>query len=265
MTIRIENTGAGAYQVTVEGASTTVHSVTVTPEYLQKLTGGGASAEMLIEKSFGCGAYDIGQLDEWPMHLTLLRSILCRFHQGERVQRARRGFEPCLRQMQITAGGFQIRMAEQQLNGSQVRAGFKKVSREAVSEGMRVYTLPEPSAASRVLDCMEDTLGAHRHVGGMGTSSASKQVCFRLRIHPAPVFAKLFQQPGAKHDVAVLIALTLMNVKDHARAVYIADFQSHEFLAPHTGSVKRQQPDPMQPAIGGIDEPLHLFPAQDIR
>jgi hypothetical protein len=52
MTIRIENTGAGTYQVIVEGASTTVHSVTVTPEYLQKLTGGRASAETLIEKSF---------------------------------------------------------------------------------------------------------------------------------------------------------------------------------------------------------------------
>jgi len=52
MTIRIQNTTAGAYQVTVESASTTVHSVTVTPEYLQKLTGGRASAETLIEKSF---------------------------------------------------------------------------------------------------------------------------------------------------------------------------------------------------------------------
>jgi hypothetical protein len=52
MTIRVETTGAGTYQVTVVGDSTTVHSVTVTPEYLQKLTGGGASAEMLIEKSF---------------------------------------------------------------------------------------------------------------------------------------------------------------------------------------------------------------------
>lgn len=52
MTVRIEKTGAGAYQVTVKGTSTTVHSVTVTPEYLQKLAGGGASAEMLIEKSF---------------------------------------------------------------------------------------------------------------------------------------------------------------------------------------------------------------------
>ena len=52
MIIRVENIGAGSYQVTVEGASTTVHSVTVTPEYLQKLTGGHASAETLIEKSF---------------------------------------------------------------------------------------------------------------------------------------------------------------------------------------------------------------------
>ena len=52
MTIRIQSTGAGTYQVTVQGASTTVHSVTVTPEYLLKLTGGRASAETLIEKSF---------------------------------------------------------------------------------------------------------------------------------------------------------------------------------------------------------------------
>jgi len=52
MTIRVATTSAGAYEVTVEGASTTVHSVTVAQEYLQKLTGGRASAETLIEKSF---------------------------------------------------------------------------------------------------------------------------------------------------------------------------------------------------------------------
>ena len=52
MTIRVVNTRAGTYEVTVEGAFTTIHSVTVTPEYLQKLTGGHVSAETLIEKSF---------------------------------------------------------------------------------------------------------------------------------------------------------------------------------------------------------------------
>ena len=51
MTIHIENSGAGIYQVTVEGASTTVHSVTVTPEYLQKLTGGHVSAEWGVSEN----------------------------------------------------------------------------------------------------------------------------------------------------------------------------------------------------------------------
>ena len=51
MTIRVENIGA-AYQVTVEGDSTTRHSVTVTPEYWRKLTGGRVSVETLVEKSF---------------------------------------------------------------------------------------------------------------------------------------------------------------------------------------------------------------------
>jgi len=52
MTIRVENTGTDIYQVTVESATTTQHSVTVTPEYWQKLTGGRVSVETLVEKSF---------------------------------------------------------------------------------------------------------------------------------------------------------------------------------------------------------------------
>ena len=52
MTVRVENTAGDTYRVTVEGPSATVHTVTVTPEYLQKLTAGQASAETLIEKSF---------------------------------------------------------------------------------------------------------------------------------------------------------------------------------------------------------------------
>jgi hypothetical protein len=52
MMIHVENTGTDTYQVTVESATTTQHSVTVTPEYWQKLTGGRVPAETLIEKSF---------------------------------------------------------------------------------------------------------------------------------------------------------------------------------------------------------------------
>jgi hypothetical protein len=36
MTIRVDKSGEGAYQVTVESDSTTQHTVTVTPDYWQK-------------------------------------------------------------------------------------------------------------------------------------------------------------------------------------------------------------------------------------
>ncbi len=52
MTIRVESTSSGIYQVTVENGSATQHTVTLTPEYWQRLTGGRVPVETLIEKSF---------------------------------------------------------------------------------------------------------------------------------------------------------------------------------------------------------------------
>jgi hypothetical protein len=52
MTIRVEKSGDGVYQVTVESSSTTQHTVTVTPEYWQRLTASRVPVETLIERSF---------------------------------------------------------------------------------------------------------------------------------------------------------------------------------------------------------------------
>ena len=52
MTIRVEETAPTVYQVTVESGTTTQHTVTLTPEYWQKLTNGRIHAETLIQKSF---------------------------------------------------------------------------------------------------------------------------------------------------------------------------------------------------------------------
>ena len=52
MTIRVVKTAPSVYQVTVESGTTTQHTVTLTPEYWQKLTGSRVPAETLIQKSF---------------------------------------------------------------------------------------------------------------------------------------------------------------------------------------------------------------------
>jgi len=59
-----------------------------------------------------CGGYDVGQLKERPVHLL----AVSRFRgciESERVERAGGGFKVALRQMEVTAGGLQIAMAEQ--------------------------------------------------------------------------------------------------------------------------------------------------------
>jgi hypothetical protein len=50
--IQVEHIDENKYKVRVEQKSTTFHTVNTDPEYVEKLTGGKASTEELIRKSF---------------------------------------------------------------------------------------------------------------------------------------------------------------------------------------------------------------------
>ena len=52
MHITIEKLNDTRFKVTVTSRTTTTHTVTLSPDYKQKLTGGKVPAEKLIEKSF---------------------------------------------------------------------------------------------------------------------------------------------------------------------------------------------------------------------
>lgn len=50
--VSVKRVGSGSYEVTVEAGKTTVHRVTLTDAYYQKLTAGAVSPETLVQKSF---------------------------------------------------------------------------------------------------------------------------------------------------------------------------------------------------------------------
>ena len=50
--IAVEKIDERTFRVTVEGRTTTTHTVTVEPSYHERLTGKGVSAEDLVKKSF---------------------------------------------------------------------------------------------------------------------------------------------------------------------------------------------------------------------
>ena len=55
-----------------------------------------------------------------------------------------------LREVEIASGFFQIVMAQQDLDGVQVGAGFEQVSSEAMAEHVRIDTFLNPGAAGRL-------------------------------------------------------------------------------------------------------------------
>jgi hypothetical protein len=50
--VNVKKIDETTFEVTVQAGATTTHTVTVSPDYCQKLTGGAATAETLVEKSF---------------------------------------------------------------------------------------------------------------------------------------------------------------------------------------------------------------------
>lgn len=50
--ITVKNVDETTFTVTVQGRTTTTHTVTVSPSYVEQLTGGRVPAEDLIKKSF---------------------------------------------------------------------------------------------------------------------------------------------------------------------------------------------------------------------
>jgi len=66
-----------------------------------------------VHESMAGGGYDIGQLQEWPLH-SLLAGTVYRVRgrrEGERIERAGGSFEMSLRQVQVTAGRLQVSVA----------------------------------------------------------------------------------------------------------------------------------------------------------
>src|SRR5271170_4073808 len=144
---------------------------------------------------------------------------------GERegVERAGGRVEMPLGQMQVDGGDLKVAMAEQYLDGAQIGAGFKKVSRETMAQsvGMNAPVVEAGAFSSDLAGSPED-LGGHRMAGGV-PAVAGKQPLLRLAPESSPVGAKLLEQLRAEHDVAVLAALALADMDNHPLAVDIAD------------------------------------------
>src|ERR1039458_3508162 len=108
------------------------------------------------EAGSGC-ADQVGHLQWWPRHL--FRG------ERERVQGAGRGPHMALRQVDVNHGFAQVGMAEQQLDGAQVGAGFEQMCGEAMSKSVGMQRLVDPGAFGGLPAGVPDDLVSDRSVG----------------------------------------------------------------------------------------------------
>jgi hypothetical protein len=64
---------------------------------------------------------------------------------GQIVERARRGVQPCFGDVQVAGGRLQIAVAEQKLDATQIGACIKQMCGEGVTQHMRAERLEMPS------------------------------------------------------------------------------------------------------------------------
>src|SRR3954466_2673003 len=186
-----------------------------------------------------------------PEDLALLRT--------EEVERTLGAPDVPLGHLGVPGRGLDRRVAEQPLDSADVGARLEKVCGEAVTQGMSGDALFE---AALDYDLVQYTLDRARRDGptrdGPGEQEASLRAC-GLPVRPQDV-----EQALAEHHVAVLRALALVNVDEHALAVDIGGLQRARFRNPEPGTVGRHQDRAMLERPDLLEELLDLLASEDI-
>src|SRR5260370_40000497 len=99
-------------------------------------------------------------------------------------------------------------MAEQELNGAHVGAGFKQMDRKGVTHRMRRDRFGNAATSLRLLAHQ-----FHRLPLDMAARNIAREEPW-LVLRPPPPIAKGFQQLGGEHDLPGLLSLSLLPPND---------------------------------------------------
>jgi hypothetical protein len=97
-----------------------------------------------------------------------------------------------LRKMQVEGGFFQIAVAQQNLNGAQIGAGFEQMSGEAMTQGVGVDLFLDAGSLGGLLAGLPDGFGVDGLIAGM-VAVTRKQPYAGFPPQAMPMGAEFFQ------------------------------------------------------------------------
>ena len=166
-----------------------------------------AQPRMLLDEGVTLRVEDIGHLHRRPAHAGLGfrfsrdRGRTTGAGHLQLLQRIRRGLQVAPGQVEIDRRVREVGVAEQQLDGAEVRARFQQMRRVAVAQGVRRDGLVDLGALGRESHGFPDRLGRDRFVGAPAILRAGKEI--RLGPHPAVVLPQRREQRRAERHLAI--------------------------------------------------------------
>src|SRR6202007_3154502 len=122
--------------------------------------------------------------------------------------------------MEILSSGLQVRMAEQDLNRTQIRTRLEQMRGPAMAQGVRRYMLSDARMEGSFFTGIPDGPVRDGSILAALTYAAREKIDARLL--PAPILAQRFQQGRAEWEVSTGATLAALHPDHHAPAVDIA-------------------------------------------
>ena len=186
-----------------------------------------------------------------------------RFRRGQwarqQVQGAAGGADLGGGQAQVARRGREAAMAEQQLDGSQVRAVLKKVAGEGVPQAVGRHRLGEATALASQLAGVTDPIARD-----VGTGNHAWKPPLGGPGEAVPI-AQDPQEPLGEHDVAVLLALALGHPDGHALAIDVGGLERDGLRDAKSGGVTDREYSAGFAPGNAAQEVPHLLGAEDHR
>ena len=177
------------------------------------------------------------------------------------LERIDRLLQMAARQMEVDAGGLQVSVAEQHLDRRQVSAVLQQVRGKAMPQHVWADALLDARVPGRIVADMPD--GFVGQVLAVRSGLTGKQPRFRLL--PSPVFTERFEEPRTERHIAILAALALVNMDDHALTIDVLDAQADQFATSHASGVESHEDGSCLQSACCLDQAGHFVRAQYAR
>jgi hypothetical protein len=178
---------------------------------------------------------------------------VCRTVSGfdDLVERAAHGREPLAADVQVAGRGREVRVAEQHLQGQQIRAVFEQVGCKAVAQAVDAAAIGKPRALQGTVEDFLGGAGNHRNVPAAPGGEEPGDGAFEPVIGP-----QFLYQPGTEDRVAILAPLALLDAQHHAGALNVVYLQVTGFVEPQARPVNCHQKRPMPEMAAAFQKKL---------